>query len=106
MLFGHYKTHADMDIPVEGLEVVGYVMADYEELVEKFGVPLYDAETGHIEWRVRFKKEKVARILPYEKHSPVAEDKKFWAVEGTGHDVIEALYAALDRRRVFGRFLG
>ncbi|MES0350829.1 MAG: hypothetical protein ABUK19_08935, partial [Desulfobacteria bacterium] len=84
-MFDRYKTHSDMDIPVEGLELVGYVMAGYEELVEKFGAPLYDAETGHMEWRVRFKKGKVARILPYEKHSPVAQDKKFWAVEGTGH---------------------
>ena len=95
MMFDHYKTHADMDIPVEGLELMGYVIAGYEELVEKFGVPLYDAETGHTEWRVKFKKGIVARILPYEKYSPVAQDKKFWAVEGTDHDVIDVLYAAL-----------
>jgi hypothetical protein len=95
MVFGHYKTHADMDIPVEGLTLVGYVMVGYEELVEKFGVPLYHAETGHIEWRVKFKKGRVARILPYEKYSPVAQEKKFWAVEGTEHDVINALYAVL-----------
>ena len=91
MMFDHYKTHADMDIPVEALELVGYVMASYEEICEKFGAPLYDAETGHMEWRVKFKKGRVGRILPYKKHSPVAQDKKFWAVEGTGHDVIEAL---------------
>jgi len=84
-----------MDIPAEGLMLQGYIVADYEELVEKFGVPLYDAETGHTEWRVKFNKESVARILPYEKQSPVAKDKKFWAVEGTGPDVIDALYAVL-----------
>jgi hypothetical protein len=95
MMFDHYKTHADMDIPVEGLELMGYVIAGYEELVEKFGVPLYHDETRLMEWRVKFNKERVARILPYEKQSPVATDKKFWAVEGTGHDVIEALYAVL-----------
>jgi hypothetical protein len=39
MVFGHYKTHADMDIPVEGLTLVGYVMVGYEELVEKLGYP-------------------------------------------------------------------
>ena len=94
-MFGHYKTHADTDIPVEGLVLVGHILAGYEELVEKFGVPLYDAETGHMEWRVKFKKGRVGRILPYQKYSPVAQDKRFWAVEGTGHDVIEALYAVL-----------
>jgi hypothetical protein len=95
-LFKHYKTHHAVDISVEGLTPVGYVMASYEELVEKFGAPLYDAESGHMEWRVKFKKEKVARILPYEKYTPVAREKKFWSVEGTGHDVIDDLYAVLE----------
>ena len=95
MMFDHYKTHNDMDIPVEGLELMGYVITSFAEIFEKFGAPLYAAETGLMEWRVKFKKGIVARILPYEKHSPVAQDKKFWAVEGTGHDVIDELYGVL-----------
>jgi len=60
-----YQTHNEITIDNNGSHLQGYIKADYEELVEAFGLPMadgYDNFKVDAEWMILFEDGTVATI--------------------------------------------
>ena len=104
-----FTTHNDINIDVTGTHLQGYIQADYEKLVKRFGKPLEGDYKTDWEWELQFENGSIATIYNW-KNGPnycgetgLHHDQIFeWHVGGFDQRALEqVVYALLGEIKCF-----
>lgn len=94
----------DRDARVSGTHLQGHIVATYDELVEKFGEPVYKGEEAGgfdkvwTEWAIEFENSDgdsvIATIYDWKEDSPYASrvGKYNWHIGGNEYEAVSAVY--------------
>jgi hypothetical protein len=82
---------------IEGTRLMGYLSANYEEVVAVFGEPeRWDGEKSRVEWDVQFEDGTVACIYDWRQNAIRVEDIAEWNIGGRTQHAMKLVGNAMD----------
>lgn len=93
-------THNQVEIPIAGMRIVGYLSATFSQLRTAFGTPSYEPNQREqtYEWRLRFEGGSTAMVYDWWSEGPpkdwTAHDVIQWHICGHSREVVQLVHDA------------